>query len=177
MNSWLLNILTLGIRPLYTKQFSFHKMISAFRNEIEQTEKPIKNTDLQRFYDKLDTFNLRFVFFSRHYKKYITNLNHIKPELEDEHPDISLLRVAVSKNKWKPTKPFDIFVHNIKYNYKLTSKPFIAYEKKHNKKKLNAPGNRIKKPEDPNKSNQWIRVPIGRHHCAQESGSCGCSQN
>lgn len=179
MLNTILNILTLGIKPVCEKQFKFHHLIAEFRTVLEHSvsENQIKNTDIETLYAKLDTFNYSFLLFSKHYKKYLANLKHLKPELDGAYPDVALLRVAVSENKWKPTKPFDIFVHHIKYRYKLTSKPYIAFEKKQNKKKLNAPTITAKAPEDPNKSNKWIRVPIGRHQCGQESGSCGCNHH
>lgn len=119
--------------------------------------------DIDSFYNKLNNFNSRFVLFGKYYRKYIANLNRLKPETEDGNPDLSILRVALTENKWKPTTPFSILMHHIKYENKITSKPFIARQKKQNRKKLNAPVAKAIKDEKPKSSKEWIRVPMPRN--------------
>lgn len=144
----------------------FHTIISEFRDKLEnpQGHDKITQADIDAFYKKLNNFNIRFVLFSKYYRKYIDNLNRLKPQPDDKKPDLTLLRVALAENEWKPTTPFSIFVHHLKYDNKLTSKPFIAYQKRQNKKKLNAPAVKVKEVEKPKKSEKWTRVPIPRHH-------------
>ena len=142
----------------------FHTIITEFRNKLTSTQHQPKITtaDIEAFYNKINNFNLRFSLFPKYYRKYIANLNRLKPEAGDENPDLTLLKVALTENEWKPTKPFDIFVHRIKYDYKLTSKFFISRQKKQNLKKLNTPEAKVMQNEKPKSSKEWKRVPIGR---------------
>ncbi len=144
----------------------FHTIISEFRDKLEssQGKEDITKADIDAFYNKLDNINFSFVLFSKYYQKFIANLNRLKPQPEDKNPDLTLLRVALAENEWKPTTPFSIFVHHLKYDNKITSKAFIAYQKRQNRKKLNAPVATTKEVEKPKKSEKWTRVPIPRHH-------------
>jgi hypothetical protein len=141
---------------------SFHTIISEFRTKLAspETQSKITSTDIDQFYNKLN--GLKFLFFKKYYKKYIDNLNRLKPDPEDQNPDWTFLQIALAENEWKPTKPFAIFIHRLKYDYALTSKFFIAYEKKKNRKKLNAPVKAIKEETKPKAEKEWIRVPIPR---------------
>lgn len=143
---------------------NFHTLISEFRNKLTspQNQAKITTADIEEFYDKINNLNLRFSLFPKYYKKYITNLNRLKPEATDENPDLTLLKVALTENEWKPTKPFAIFVHRIKYDYKLTSKFFISRQKKRNLKKLNSPEAKVTPHEKTQSAKAWTRVPIGR---------------
>jgi len=165
MGNFILNILSLGTKPLYDRHMKFDKLISEFRIKLANPEYQKKSTasDIDQLYNELNSFNSHFVFFKKYYQKYINNLNRLKPDPEDKNPDWTLLQIAVAKNKWKPTTPFSIFVHHIKYDYVLTSKPFIAYQKKQNRKKLNKPVKVVKETEKPKSEKEWIRVPISRN--------------
>ncbi|MEO9075805.1 MAG: hypothetical protein ABI263_00775 [Gelidibacter sp.] len=152
----------------------FHTLISEFRDKLESSQDQAKMTptDIDAFYTKLNNFDVRFVLFSKYYRKYIANLNRFKPEPEEKNPDFTLLRVAIAENKWKPTTLFSIFIHHIKYENKITSKPFIAYQKRQNRKKLNAPVAKVKEVEKTNKSGNWTRVPISKHHPQKQDNCC-----
>lgn len=152
----------------------FHTIISKFRNKltIQPNQGEITLGDVEKFYNTLNKLNFRFVLFSKYYRKYIDNLKRLKPDPEDNNPDLSLLRVALAENKWKPTTPLAIFIHTVKYDNKITSKPFIAYQKKQNRKKLNAPLAKVKESENPKSSGKWTRVPISQHYPKNESNCC-----
>ena len=154
----------LETKPIYNKHMGFHTIISEFRNKLgsQQKEGNITKAEIDSFYKQLN--NLRFILFPKYYRKYIDNLNRLKPQPDDKNPDLNLLRVALAENDWKPTTPFSIFVHHLKYDNQITSKPFIAYQKKQNRKKLNTPAAMVKEVEMPKKSEKWTRVPIPRHH-------------
>lgn len=166
MSNLVLNILSIGTKPLYEKHMKFHKIIEEFRNKLEksQNQEKIKKTDIDAFYNKLNNFDLNFTFFRKYYRKYIANLNRLKPQPEEKNPDLTLLRVALTENKWKPTTPFSILIHHIKYDNKITSKPFVAYQKKQNRKKLNAPVVKAIQNDKPKSSKEWTRVPILQNH-------------
>ena len=148
---------------------SFHSIISKFRAKLAspETQAQITPTDVDQFYNQLNALN--FLFFKKYYKKYIDNLNRLRPDPEDKNPDWTLLQVALAENSYKPTKPFDIFLHRLKYDYALTSKPFVAYQKKQNRKKLNAPVKVVKEETKPKAEKEWIRVPIPRHRPRPEN--------
>lgn len=150
-------------RNQFQKYMSFHTIISEFRTKLTspQSQAKITHTDIDQFYNKLNKLN--FIFFKKYYRKYINNLNRLKPDPEDQNPDWSLLQIALAENEWKPTKPFAIFMHYLKYDNALTSKPFVAYLKKQNRKKLNEPVKVVKEDPKPKAEKEWTRVPIPRN--------------
>lgn len=142
---------------------SFHTIISEFRTKLANPESQAKisPTDIDQFYNKLSKLN--FLFFKKYYRKYIANLNRLKPDPDDNNPDWTLLQLAMAESEYKPTKPFAIFIHRLKYDYALTSKPFVAYQKKQNLKKLNVPVNVVKEETKPKAEKEWVRVPMPRN--------------
>jgi|SRR5690554_3483133 len=141
MTNTVLNILTLGIKPLLEKQGRLHSIIVDFREKLsKRQEGKLSIEDVEDFYRKINNFDFSFVFFARYYRNYIENLNRFKPQTEEENPDITFLLIAIAEDKWKPTKPSEVFKHHIKYKYPLTSHFFISRQKKENQKKLNSPG-------------------------------------
>src|SRR5690606_34679346 len=115
-------------------------------------------SDIEDFFKRLDDFDFKFVLFQKYYIKYIENLNRFKPDLDN--PDITFLRIALAENKWKPTKPFPILVHYLKYGFRFTSKPYISHQKKENRKKIEAQARASKIKKDVKSSNNWTRVPL-----------------
>ena len=138
----------------------FHTIISDFREKLESSQDDNKPNmvGIEEFYNKLNTLN--FLFFSKYYRKYIANLNRLKPQSDEINPDLTLLRVALAENEWKPTTPFSVFKHHLKYDNKITSRFFIAYQKKQNKKRLNALPSKVKTIKNLKSSENWTRVPI-----------------
>ena len=174
MADLLLNILSLGTKPLYEKQFRFHDTISEFRNKLSRLEEvSLTEADIDAFYNKLDTFDFSFVFFSEYYKKYIANLNRFRPQPLNGNIDLTFLIIAIAEDKWKPTEPFPIFTYHLKYRNKLTSKFFISHQKKQNHKKLNTPDSIFDQKSKFDSSKKWTRVPIGQDKCTP---GCGCSK-
>lgn len=167
----LLNILSLGIKPLYEKQNRFHCTILEFRNRLSKLEEAnLKLEDIGEFYKTIN--GLRFSLFRNYYKRYIKNLNRFKP-VEENNFDVTFLKIAIAEDEWKPTKPLAIFKYHIKYKYKLTSGFFIFLQKKQNYKKLNPSVIEDKKPTKFNTSKKWTRVPLTKDACKPD---CGCSK-
>lgn len=163
MSNLLLNILSLGTKPLYEKQMKFHNTIIAFRNRLDRLkEVPLTEEEIAAFYDAINNFDFSLVLFSGHYKKYIDNLNRFKPQSINGNMDLTFLMIAIAEDVWRPTKPYDIFVYNIKYKNKLTSKFFIGRQKKQNLKKLNSPEAKSKLNAKPKSTKEWTRVPLPR---------------
>lgn len=152
----------------------FHDTISGFRNKLSRLEQvSLTVADIDEFYNELSNFDFRFVFFSEYYQKYIANLNRFKPQTEDKNPDLTFLLIALAEDKWKPTKPLDIFNYHIRYRYTLTSSFFISRQKKQNHKKLNVAEVPAEKESKFDSSKKWTRVPINQNQCKPD---CGCSK-
>ena len=151
----------------------FHNTITAFRNRLANLENvKLTKDDVDKFYDEINSFNFRFSLFGKYYQNYIDNINRFKPE-EDNYFDITFLKIAIAEDKWKPTKPLDIFKHHIRYKYKLTSKLFISRQKKQNLKKLNTPDVLTKEVSKFDASKKWTKIPIRQDQCKPD---CGCSK-
>jgi len=161
MSDLVLNILSLGIKPLYERQRRFHDLIIEFRNRFANPGRANRvQADIDEFYEKLNNFDFSLVLFEGYYRKHIENLNRLRPNLEGNEFDLKFIRIALEENKWKPTKPFAILRHHLKYEYKLTAKPFVSYQKKQHSKKLNTPEAIAKQNAKPKSSQNWTRVPI-----------------
>lgn len=163
------SIFRLSNQNKFQKPMRFHTLISEFRTKLANLESQAKitPTDIDQFYNKLNTLN--FLFFKKYYRKYIANLNQLRPDPTDEKPDWTLLQIAMAENNYKPTKPLAIFIHRLKFDYALTSKPFVAYQKKQNRNKLNAPAKLEKEALQPKDEKEWIRVPIPRRPKREEN--------
>ncbi len=169
-----LNILSLGIKPLYERQLRFHEVISEFRNRLSELEEvSLTQEEIDVFFLKLNSFNFGFTLFAAYYQKYIDNLNRFKPEAKEELLDLTFLMIALAEDKWKPTTPFQVLTYHVKYRYRLTSRFFISHQKKQNYKKLNAPDAIAKQNSKFDSSKKWTRVPIGRDPC---KAGCDCSK-
>ena len=151
----------------------FHDTITEFRNILANLEDVnLTKDDVDKFYDELNSFNFRFSLFGKYYQNYIDNINRFKPK-EENNFDITFLKIAIAEDKWKPTKPLDIFNYHIRYKYKLTSKFFISRQKKQNLKKLNTPDVFAKEESKFDSSKKWTRIPIRQDQCKP---GCGCSE-
>ena len=161
MRSLFLNIITLGIRPLYKKQSRFHELIIDFRRKFANPARAnLVQSDINEFYQRLNDFDFSCVLFENYYRKQIENLNRFKPNLIEDNLDLNFLRIALEDNKWKPTKPLDILIHHFKYEYKITAKPFISFQKKQHRKQLDAQGITLKNKSKSMEAQKWTRVPI-----------------
>lgn len=162
----LLDILTLGIKPLSEKQRRFHHLIDHLRQRLNDPEEHAKVTfdDIDEFYRNINAFDFSMVLFSGYYRTYIANLNRLKPDTDNLAIDRNLLKVAISENPYKPTTPKAILKHRIKYEYPVTSSFFIKRQKKDNLKKLNTPAAKPKQDEPAKPAKEWTRVPIPRHN-------------
>ena len=151
----------------------FHDTITEFRNKLANLEDVNLTTDdVDKFYDELNSFDFHYSLFRKYYQNYIENINRFKPEVENNF-DITFLKIAIAEDKWKPTKPLDIFKYHIRYKYKLTSKLFISRQKKENLKKLNTPDVLTKEESKFDSSKEWTRIPIRQDKCKP---GCGCSK-
>ena len=161
MADLVLNILSLGTKPLYEKQCRFHNLIADFRNKLARRgEHQLTEADIDSFYNEVNNFDFNFVFFSDYYKKYIAVLNRFKPKPLHGNIDVTFLLIAIAEDTWKPTKPLAVFTYHLKYKYKLTSKFFISHQKNQNFRKINSPNMISKHSSKFDSSKKWTRVPI-----------------
>lgn len=161
MSDIILNILSLGIKPFYEKQRRFHDLLIEFRGRFANPGRANRvQADIDEFYERLNNFDFKYVLFEDYYRKHMDNLNRLKPNLEGSELDLKFIRIALEENKWKPTKPFPVLRHHLKYKYKLTAKSFISFQKKQHSKKLNSPEAISKHRAKPKSSQNWTRVPI-----------------
>lgn len=67
MLNFILNILSLGTKPLYDRHMKFDKLISEFRIKLANPEYQKKSTasDIDQLYNELNSFNSHFVFFKK----------------------------------------------------------------------------------------------------------------
>lgn len=152
---------------------TFHNAITEFRIKLANLEDVnLTKTDIDTFYDEINNFKFHFSLFGKYYQNYVDNINRFKPQQEN-YFDVTFLKIAIAEDKWKPTKPLDIFKYHIQYRYKLTSKLFISRQKKQNLKKLNTPDTLIKEGSKFDTSKKWIRVPLRQDKCEAD---CGCSK-
>lgn len=65
MRNFILNILSLGIKPLYDRHMKFDKLILKFRTKLADPENKEKGTasDIEGLYNELNNFNSHFIFF------------------------------------------------------------------------------------------------------------------
>ena len=149
----ILNILTLGLKPLYEKNLSYYKIIKDFREKLPRRQKEarkvtgeeIKNSpllsslqhfavidlsthktslsesDIDIFYNKLDSFDYTFILFKKYYKKYTRNLNRFNPKAEHKNFDLVMLQNIIKDDPQHPLKPIPVFIYHLKWKFKLTS--------------------------------------------------------
>ncbi len=161
MFDFILNIMTLGIRPLFLNQKKFHDLILEFRIKFSNPGRAhLVYSDIGEFYERLGSFNFKRVFFRKYYEEYRGHLERFKPEMGDVESSLTFLRIALAENKWKPTRPLPVMVHHLKYEFKFTANPFITYQKKQQRKKLDALGTGANTTAKPKQSQNWTRVPL-----------------
>ncbi len=165
----ILNILTLGLRPLYKKQYSFHHLIVRLRQVLEKENEVLAEVDL--LYNELENLNFHRILFPVYYRKYIEHLQRLRPEGEDLPLELALLKIAIAQDSLKPTKPFPVFLYHLMYRNRLTSRPYISYQKKQNRKRLDNLGTSGSKNSPGGPRKEWTRVPLPKKNCGT---SCNC---
>jgi hypothetical protein len=166
MLDYLLNIITLGIKPIYKKHLEYYKIIEEFRNKLprpqneakkisdEELEKnpvlsslkymtvldlsthkiSISEADIDLFYNKLNSFDYRFMLFKDYYKKYTTNVNRFSPQAENKNFNLVMVQQVLKDDPLHPIKPWDVLVFNLKWNVKFTSRIYVWFLTRSRKK-------------------------------------------
>lgn len=87
----------------------------------------ISEVEIDEFYNKLNNFDYRFMFFKTHYKNYTRNLNRFNPKAENKNFDLAILQIAIQENPLHPIKPIPILFYYIKYKFKFSSRIYLRY--------------------------------------------------
>ena len=157
-----LNILTIGIKPLYEKNASYHKLIKEFREKLPRSQNqakrieeeslssnsPLKGlsnfmtvidlstqktsiseADIDLFYNKLNSFDYRFVFFKQHYQAYTNNLNRFNPQATNRDFDLAVIQIVLKDNELNPLAPLDILFFHLKWKWKYSSAIYLFFKK------------------------------------------------
>lgn len=77
----------------------------------------LTETDIDDFYNRLNSFNYDFIIFKNYYKSFIRNLNRFNPEATSSNFDLAILVDLLSETKSRPLKPFPILIYHLKYKY------------------------------------------------------------
>jgi len=168
MINLLLNILTLGLKPLYEKHLGYYKIVKDFRDKLprpqnqartisdaEKEDHPllsglkymhvldlathkvsVSEADIDRFYNQLNNFDYRFILFKKYYQKYTKNLNRFAPSASNKDFHLVLIQNIIKDDHLHPLKPFAILTYHIKYEYKLTAKPYIWFFERRRKRRM-----------------------------------------
>ena len=103
------NIMLRGISQTMT-------VIDLSTQKISLTE-----SDIDEFYNKLNSFNYDFILFKKYYVSIVKNLNRFNPKAENTNFDLAILKELLEEKKSKPLRPIPILIFHLKYKYKLTS--------------------------------------------------------
>ncbi|WP_394907483.1 hypothetical protein [uncultured Mesonia sp.] len=103
------NIMLRGISKTMT-------VIDLSTQKISLTE-----SDIDEFYNKLNSFNYDFILFKKYYISIVKNLNRFNPKAENTNFDLAILKELLEEKESKPLRPIPILIFHLKYKYKLTS--------------------------------------------------------
>ncbi len=95
----------------------------------------ISESDLDQFYNKLNNFDYRYMFFKSYYLDNTREITIINSQAKNGNTAIILLQEVLKESELNPVKPFDVLFFHIKWKLKLTS-PIYKYfvRRKRNKK-------------------------------------------
>jgi hypothetical protein len=95
----------------------------------------ISESELDQFYNKLNNFDVSFMFFKKYYISTTKNITRFKSKAKDGDFEIIMLQEVLKESSTNPLKPFDVLVYHFKWKLKLTSPIYIYFiKRKWNKK-------------------------------------------
>ena len=160
MTNFLINIITLGLKPLYEKNIGYYKLIKDFRIKLPRLQNQARHitddeknmhfesvkyltvlnvssqkvnmseSDIDCFYNNLTDFDYRFVFFKNYYKNYTSNLNRFNPRVENSDFDLAVVQIILKDNPQYPLKPLNILMFHLKWKWKISAKIYGFFSKK-----------------------------------------------
>jgi hypothetical protein len=84
----------------------------------------VSEADIDLFYNRLNNFDFRFMLFKDYYKKYTANLNRFHPKAENKDFNLVMIQQVLKNTSIKPIRPLDVLIFQLKWQIKLTSKPY-----------------------------------------------------
>lgn len=85
--------------------------------------------DIDLFYNSLDNFNYRFVFFKDYFKSYTNNLKRFSPTATNKDFDLAVLQLVL-EDSLHPLKPIPVLTYHLKWKYKWSSKIYRLFTKR-----------------------------------------------
>lgn len=92
----------------------------------------ISPNDIDVFYNELENFNFKFVFFHKHYKSIINNLKRFNPKSENKNFDAVMVQEILDKSK---ISFFDVLWYKMAIKGRVLSKVYKFRMYKFNKTK------------------------------------------
>jgi hypothetical protein len=159
MNELILNILTFGYRKnnSYYKLISeFRIKLPRRQNRAKQlTEEEIKENpwlpndfihisvydlstlkpdlseqELDVFFNTVEEFDFRFMFFKNYYKKHRANILHLLPSTDQISIDWVVLQKVLQEDDIHPLKPNKVLIHHLKFEWKFTSSIYSKFRQR-----------------------------------------------
>ncbi len=109
--------------PLLDNDFKYVNVINTSTHKTTVSE-----VEIDLFYNKLNDFDYRFVFFRNYYKSFTRNLNRFNPKAENGNFHLIIVQKLLQDDPENhPLKPFDVFFYFIKWKFKLTSRIYVYF--------------------------------------------------
>lgn len=113
-------------KTLTSEEIKAHPILSELEGitilDLSTHKTSLTESDIDHFFNRLNSFDHRWMFFKDYYKKYTSNLNRFKPNAENRNFDLVMIQRIIDWQSVKPIKPIDVFVYHLKYKVKFTSR-------------------------------------------------------
>lgn len=86
--------------------------------DLSTHQSTVTERDLDEFYNRLNNFDLEFMFSQNHYRSFVKNLIRLKPKAENKNMDLVILQKALEMTDTKPSK---VLFYHLKYKWKMSS--------------------------------------------------------
>lgn len=96
--------------------------------DVSTQKVSLNEADIDLFYNKLNSFDYRFMLFPKYYKSYTSNLNRFSPNAENKNFNLVMVQ-QVLKGSIKPIRPLDVLIFNLKWEVAITSKMYLWFQK------------------------------------------------
>jgi hypothetical protein len=96
----------------------------------------LTEAEIDEFYNQLNNFDYRFIFFKDYYRRHTNNLNRFNPKAENKNFDLAIIQIVLKEDPLHPLKPIPVFIYHLKYKYKITSSIYLWERKRKRQKKL-----------------------------------------
>lgn len=120
-------------RILTEEEKSKHLSLSSLKYikvlDLSTHKMSLSEADIDLFYNRLNTFDYRFMLFKDYYKKYTANLIRFTPNAENKNFNLVMVQQVLREDYLNPIKPFDVLIFHLKWETKLTSEIYSWFSK------------------------------------------------